>query len=275
MAVSRNESCEQPLQTYIIVYVIKVAISIPSFIGRDFQRAARRLRRNRERLRRREQIRRRRQQPEAEVGGTEQELEHDAMSFVEPQSSRCCTLIGAKLEMLLDLFSVLWFIVGNYMLFTSTRTCRTLAPKQYYTTLTYVLINYSIVLFPLLFCTSVVFCLPCVMGVLSVLPIRDDLELDLEEDAAAERIARQEAIKKLPIYRYVDTDNDEPVIEDNKKKSKWDHAFKTLFRRKHNDTLNATEKGNYEEMFIQPKEDALCCICLAEYGNNNLICKLW
>lgn len=67
-----------------------------------------------------------------------------------------------RLRSLVDLFAVLWFIVGNYLLFSS-KTCSAQAPRLYYTSLAYVLIGYLMVIVPILLCTSAIFCLPCVL----------------------------------------------------------------------------------------------------------------
>lgn len=69
----------------------------------------------------------------------------------------------SSVKSLLDLFAVLWFIVGNYFLFTSN-DCARLAPTLFYTTLVWVLLGYLLILIPLFLCASVIFCLPCVLG---------------------------------------------------------------------------------------------------------------
>lgn len=63
----------------------------------------------------------------------------------------------------LDLFGVLWFIIGNYMIFSST-TCSDTAQPLYYISLAFIVYGYLILCVPILLCTSVIFCLPCVLG---------------------------------------------------------------------------------------------------------------
>lgn len=258
------------------MYIVKVAISIPFFVGQHFTRAERKLRiqRQRERDRRREeQVRLRRQQrrerrrrqqqglPDLQANNSSSASIHSTL--VEPRSTTL-TSIGERFRSLIDLFSVLWFIVGNYMLFSS-RNCRTLAPRQYYTTLAYILINYLIIIIPLIFCTSVVFCLPCVLVIMRTLHISDDIERE-------ELSERQEEINKIPIYRYRDGGNTNTTTIQEKKKKKKGILSAGFLR---HDPLEATEKGHYDEILIRPKEDALCCICLSDYEDNDLICKLW
>lgn len=103
LALSRTESCEQPLQTYIIVYIVKVAISIPFFVGQHFERAERKLRIQRQRERdrhREEQVRQRRQQRrERRRNGQPEELLPSNASIqstiVEPRSNTL-TILGER-----------------------------------------------------------------------------------------------------------------------------------------------------------------------------------
>lgn len=76
---------------------------------------------------------------------------------------QCGSTNMSSVKSLLDLFAVLWFIVGNYFLFTSN-DCARLAPTLFYTTLVWVLLGYLLILIPLFLCASVIFCLPCVLG---------------------------------------------------------------------------------------------------------------
>lgn len=65
LVTARDEYCDQPLQTFIIVYMVRIVISCPFYIGRHFERADERLRMRRQRetdSRREEQVRQRRQQ---------------------------------------------------------------------------------------------------------------------------------------------------------------------------------------------------------------------
>lgn len=65
LVTARGESCDQPLQTFIIVYMVRTVISCPFYVGQHVERSEERLRirRQRERdARREEQVRQRRQQ---------------------------------------------------------------------------------------------------------------------------------------------------------------------------------------------------------------------
>ena len=68
-----------------------------------------------------------------------------------------------RIKSLLDMFGIVWFIIGNYFLFTSGQCIRE-APSLFYTTLVWILLGYLLVLIPLFLCVSVIFCFPCVLG---------------------------------------------------------------------------------------------------------------
>jgi hypothetical protein len=63
----------------------------------------------------------------------------------------------------LDVFGVLWFIIGNYMIFSST-TCSNTAVPLYYLSMVLIVYGYILLSVPVFLCTSVIFCLPCVLG---------------------------------------------------------------------------------------------------------------
>lgn len=63
----------------------------------------------------------------------------------------------------LDLFAILWFIIMNWLLFSSS-TCSSTAPSLYYLTLMFIVFGYIIITIPILLCAAVIFCLPCVLG---------------------------------------------------------------------------------------------------------------
>lgn len=71
--------------------------------------------------------------------------------------------VNIRLKSLLDLFAILWFIVGNYLVF-SPSSCALNAGLYYYTILSWIIFGYTILVIPLFACASVVFCLPCVLG---------------------------------------------------------------------------------------------------------------
>lgn len=284
LVTATAESCDQPLQTFIIVYIVRTVISCPFYVGQHFAKAQERLRirTQRERdLRREEQVRLRRQQRREErrrlraqqQAGSEQvapandtqEQPIPSTAIVEPRSNRFFA-IAERLRPLLDLFAVLWFIVGNYLLFSS-RTCSALAPRLYYTSLAYVLIGYLAVIVPILLCTSAIFCLPCVLLGMRLLNI---LEMD-----GMDQGARHEEISKVPVYRFrVSQSQQTQGVTTQPSERKGKGILGNLMRKRHRHQLDA-EQGPVDDMCITPAEDAMCCICLADYEDQDLLSRLW
>lgn len=73
------------------------------------------------------------------------------------------THMNLSLKSLFDIFGIVWFIIGNYFIFTSGQ-CAQSSPTLFYTTLVWILLGYGLVVVPLFLCISVIFCLPCVLG---------------------------------------------------------------------------------------------------------------
>ncbi|EPB81927.1 hypothetical protein HMPREF1544_11348 [Mucor circinelloides 1006PhL] len=295
LVTARDESCDQPLQTFIIVYMVRIVISCPFYIGHHFERADERLRMRRQRemdSRREEQVRQRRQQrreqrrrlraqqqqqqqqasnePIASPIDTQEQLVPSNASIhstvIEPRSNQFFT-IAERLRSLVDLFAVLWFIVGNYLLFSS-KTCSSLAPRLYYTSLAYVLVGYLVVIVPILLCTSAIFCLPCVMLVMRV--------LNIPEMDGMDQGGRQEEISKVLVYRFRVSENQQTqgVTTQPSSEQKTKGILGNFMRAGYRHQLDA-EHGPVDDIFITPSEDAMCCICLAEYQDQDLLCRLW
>ncbi|KAJ3230178.1 hypothetical protein HDU81_004671 [Chytriomyces hyalinus] len=72
------------------------------------------------------------------------------------------SLLIDRLKSLLDIFSVLWFLAGNYWLLTSNGCYRT-APLLYYLSLAFLGMGYVVVSIPVFMCLGIVFCLPFVL----------------------------------------------------------------------------------------------------------------
>ncbi|KAI9278188.1 hypothetical protein BDA99DRAFT_491421 [Phascolomyces articulosus] len=92
----------------------------------------------------------------------------------------------------LDMFGLLWFIIGNYMLFTSS-TCSETAVPLYYLSLVVIIYNYMIISVPIFLCTAVIFCLPCVLVGMRIIHVEDAVDMG---GASSEEIA------SIPIYQF-------------------------------------------------------------------------
>lgn len=104
--------------------------------------------------------------------------------------------------------------------------------------------------------------------------------LNISEMDGMNQGGRQEEISKIPIYRFKISDNQQTqgvrtqgiTTQGSDKKSKG--FMGKLFQGRYRHQLD-TEHGTFDDISITPTEDALCCICLSEYEDEDLLCRLW
>lgn len=88
--------------------------------------------------------------------------------------------------------------------------------------------------------------------------------------------ARVEEISKIPVFRFKVTDEATAEQGVTTKPSKANKGFLSkLMHGYKNQGINDFESGSLEEITISPAEDALCCICLSDYEDKDLLCRLW
>ncbi|KAI8329149.1 hypothetical protein BC941DRAFT_443603 [Chlamydoabsidia padenii] len=190
----------------------------------------------------------------------------------------------------LDLFATLWFIIGNYMLFTST-TCSETAKPVYYLSLVVIVYGYLIITIPLLLCTAVIFCLPCVLVGMRLLHVEEGVDMGG---------ASVEEIDQIPVYRFRSNKPPPPppprrphpqlhhhqhqeVITTKTVKKQEEPKSPTFF-----DELwirlgwmesPANESHRtpiyYDEIEIPNEQDQVCAICLSTYDEGEILCRLW
>ncbi|XP_028802376.1 E3 ubiquitin-protein ligase At1g63170 isoform X2 [Neltuma alba] len=147
-------------------------------------------------------------------------------------------------KMALDCFFAVWFVVGNVWIFGGNSSA-TDAPNMYrlcIVFLTFSCIGYAM---PFILCATICCCLPCIISILGV-----------REDLTQTRGATSESINSLPVYKFK-----------VKKRKKGDES-----------NSNALEGGivaaGTEKERVISGEDAVCCICLAKYENNDELREL-
>ncbi|KAL7323582.1 hypothetical protein PS15p_210212 [Mucor circinelloides] len=307
-------SCGKPLQLYLIIFVVRVGLSLPLSIYQHLF-TPRSQRRNNRRTRRRGSRRRRRRHNESrqdtstvpatteatDSSTTDMNPQNDNHSQQEignnqhgedgeyHNQGRPASLISGwtdRVKSLLDLFAILWFIVGNYLIFSPSE-CPTTAAPYYYTILTWILLGYLILLIPLLACGAVIFCLPCVLVALRTFSIN---VTNVMVGGTKEEIA------KIPVFKYkastnADTTEDTPTphtSENTNDTTANRTTFTTTTTKKPNFIRRIMKRPSYHSHPDQQKqhalldtitipraEDAVCSICLGEYETDELICKLW
>ncbi|KAF7843308.1 E3 ubiquitin-protein ligase [Senna tora] len=148
-------------------------------------------------------------------------------------------------KMALDCFFAVWFVVGNVWIFGG-HSSPSDAPKLYrlcIVFLTFSCIGYAM---PFILCATICCCLPCIISVLGI-----------REDFSQTRGATVECINALPIYKF------------KLKKSENSEL----------DVNTAVEEGGTLALGTEKErsisvEDAVCCICLAKYADDDELREL-
>ncbi|KAL9400262.1 hypothetical protein Peur_009223 [Populus x canadensis] len=147
-------------------------------------------------------------------------------------------------KMALDCFFAVWFVVGNVWIFGGHSSAEE-APNLYrlcIVFLTFSCIGYAM---PFILCATICCCLPCIISVLG-----------FREDMAQTRGATTESIDALPTYK-----------------------FKLIKNRNGEDSSAGASDGGVvaagtEKERVISGEDAVCCICLAKFANNDELREL-
>ncbi|GAB4837435.1 hypothetical protein Ancab_002300 [Ancistrocladus abbreviatus] len=146
------------------------------------------------------------------------------------------------LKMALDCFFAVWFVVGNVWVFRG-HTSSSEAPNLYRLCIVFLIFSCIGYAMPFILCATICCCLPCMI---SVLGFREDLNQT--------RGAAAESINALPTYKF------------------------KLKKSKNGDSMAAGELGvvaaGTEKERVISGEDAVCCICLANYANNDELREL-
>ncbi|XP_019179421.1 PREDICTED: E3 ubiquitin-protein ligase At1g63170 [Ipomoea nil] len=146
-------------------------------------------------------------------------------------------------KMALDCFFAVWFVVGNVWIFGG-HSSSSEAPNMYrlcIVFLTFSCIGYAM---PFILCATICCCLPCIISILG-----------FREDLSQNRGATPESINSLPTYKF--------KVKKNKSKDNGGAASEG----------GIVAAGTEKERMISG-EDAVCCICLAKYVNNDELREL-
>ncbi|XP_074286368.1 E3 ubiquitin-protein ligase At1g63170 [Silene latifolia] len=143
-------------------------------------------------------------------------------------------------KMGLDCFFAIWFVVGNVWIFGG-RASSSEAPNLYRLCVVFLVFSCIGYAMPFILCTTICCCLPCII---SVLGSREDLNQT--------RGATTDSINALPTYKFK-----------LKKNRNSDGSSES----------GVVAAGTEKERVISG-EDAVCCICLAKYANNDELREL-
>lgn len=149
-----------------------------------------------------------------------------------------------RFKMALDCFFAVWFLVGNVWIFGG-HSSPSEAPKLYRLCLVFLTFSGIGYAMPFILCATICFCWPCIISVLG-----------FREDLSQTRGATPESINALPIYKFKLT--------------------KTGDNQETNSGISdggVFAAGTEKERAISG-EDAVCCICLAKYAENDELREL-
>ncbi|KAI9254236.1 hypothetical protein BY458DRAFT_535708 [Sporodiniella umbellata] len=172
-----------------------------------------------------------------------------------------------RLKSLLDLFAILWFIVGNYLVF-SPSDCSTYASLYYYTVMAWVVLGYALLLVPIAICISAIFCLPVVLVGMRA--------FNINVSTLAEG-GTKEDLERIPVFKFQSTEEGQNELPDPteadikpKKRSGW---IRKWMKDRHRSLKG--QAAEIDPLSISKPEDAVCSICLSKYEHHDLLCKLW
>ncbi|CAL2234590.1 unnamed protein product [Prunus armeniaca] len=161
--------------------------------------------------------------------------------------SRRVKVLVEYFKMALDCFFAVWFVVGNVWIFGGHSSASE-APNLYrlcIVFLTFSCIGYAM---PFILCATICCCLPCIISVLG-----------FREDLTQARGATPESINALPTYKF--------KLKKNKNSDNRDSSSAGVSEG------GVVAAGTEKERVISG-EDAVCCICLAKYSNNDELREL-
>ncbi|XP_076904100.1 E3 ubiquitin-protein ligase At4g11680-like [Bidens hawaiensis] len=161
-------------------------------------------------------------------------------------NARIATLMD-RFKMGLDCFFAVWFVVGNAWIFGGHSSSAD-APNLY--RLCIVFLSFSCIGYamPFILCGMICCCLPCIISILGV-----HVEMNKVKGAS------EESINALPTHKFKIKKNVFNDVKDNDESGV--------------DEGGILAPGTEKERAISG-EDAVCCICLAKYADNDLLREL-
>ncbi|GFS35366.1 C3H4 type zinc finger protein [Actinidia rufa] len=149
-------------------------------------------------------------------------------------------------KMALDCFFAVWFVIGNVWAFGG-HSSSSEAPKLYRLCILFLTISCIGYAMPFILCATICCCLPCIISFRG-----------FNGDLTQNRGAPPESINSLPTYKF--------------------KMKKTRNRNDREINSDAGEGGvvaaGTEKERVISGEDAVCCICLAKYANNDELREL-
>lgn len=250
LALSRKERPHAPLFAWIVGYAAGCLATVPILCWRYLHRNGI----EEQDMLQRRQGRFRREFPVESVvslrGNGTSEGEDNRTTVTANRSGQTLSMRFQKsleyIKMMLDCFFAVWFVVGNVWIFGG-HSLSSEAPKLYSLCVVFLTISCIGYAMPFLLCATICCCLPCLFSIIGI-----------REDLTQTRGATPESINALPTYRF----------KVKKNKSRED--------REHHSAVGdgGILAADTERERAISGEDAVCCICLAKYENNDELREL-
>ncbi|KAK2392200.1 E3 ubiquitin-protein ligase [Trifolium repens] len=242
---SRHEHPQAPLFTWIVGYVIGCIVSLPLLIWRYYYTREQYLSQSNSTI----------DDPSGTLLSNSTTIQgEDDVPVVVVASSRTnqvSWLMNRRLKILMeylkivvDIFFAIWFVIGNIWIFGGHSSANE-APNLYRLCVVFLTLSCIGYAMPFILCLTICCCLPCIISTLGV-----------TEDVAQTRGATSETINSLPT-----------------------HKFKMIKSKNEDESSPTTIEGGMvaegtENERMISGEDAVCCICIVNYENEDELREL-
>ncbi|KAK4796656.1 hypothetical protein SAY86_028982 [Trapa natans] len=250
LSISRNEHPHTPLFVWIVGYATGCFSALPLLYWRY---------RNRNQVSEHDPTRSQPASPQINAGAFSvsvtgiSEGDDQYNAGVASGTSQSAGIMNARLKALmeyfkmgLDCFFAVWFVVGNVWIFGGHPSANE-APNMYRLCIVFLTVSCIGYAMPFILCATICCCLPCIISALG-----------FREDLSRTRGATTEVIDALPTYKF------------KLKKSRGRNDRDSYLVAGDGGVVAA---GTERERTISG-EDAVCCICLAKYANNDELREL-
>ncbi|CAI8605860.1 unnamed protein product [Vicia faba] len=248
LSLSRNEHPRTPLFQWIVGYASGCVATLPLLYWRYY---------NHNHMREQESAQTRQTSPRvSDPSGTFLSIarsnggDDGQAAAASARSNQTSLLMNRRMKILveyfkisLDCFFAVWFVVGNVWIFGG-RSSVDEAPNLYRLCIVFLAFSCIGYAMPFILCSTICCCLPCIISILGV-----------REDLSQNRGATSESINALPVYKF----------KMKKHKRSGENSG--------NVEGGVVAAGTAKERVISG-EDAVCCICLAKYENNDELREL-
>ncbi|OIT30486.1 PREDICTED: E3 ubiquitin-protein ligase At1g63170-like [Nicotiana attenuata] len=251
LSLSRGENPETPLFAWVVGYATGCAASLPLLYWRYLHRYRATDRRSAQLRQGSPQVNSN-AEPNSYItisltrSSDEEDGRNTSTEILTRQSNARLGSLVDHFKMALDCFFAVWFVVGNVWIFGGHSSSSD-APNLYRLCIAFLTISCIGYAMPFILCAMICCCLPCIISILGV-----------RENMHGVRGATEESINALPTHKYRVKTNG-TGSNGNKSSEGEEGGF----------IATGTEK----ERAISG-EDAVCCICLTKYEDNDELREL-